>query len=39
MMYVVVVILLRKRFIKTSRSFVPSMSKMQSNKIMRSNVT
>ncbi|KAK6025674.1 hypothetical protein OSTOST_08420 [Ostertagia ostertagi] len=39
MMYVVVVILLRKRFIKTSRAFVPSMSKMQSNKIMRSNVT
>ncbi|EYC28928.1 hypothetical protein Y032_0007g3504 [Ancylostoma ceylanicum] len=38
-MYIMVALLLRKRFKTTSRSFAPSMSKIQSKKVMRSNVT
>ncbi|CAJ0594718.1 unnamed protein product [Cylicocyclus nassatus] len=39
LLYGVVVLLIRKRFKTTSRAFDPSMSKIQSKKIMRSNVT
>ncbi|WKX92431.1 hypothetical protein Q1695_010450 [Nippostrongylus brasiliensis] len=38
-MYIIVAALIRKRFKITSQSFAPSMSKIQNNKIMRSNVT
>ncbi|VDO47736.1 unnamed protein product [Haemonchus placei] len=38
-MYVVVIVLLRKRFKVTSRAFASSMSKVQRKKIMQSNVT
>ncbi|KAK5967720.1 hypothetical protein GCK32_017541 [Trichostrongylus colubriformis] len=39
LMYIVVMVVLRKRFKLTSRAFAPSMTKTQSQKIMRSNVT
>ncbi|XGW24608.1 hypothetical protein V3C99_006217 [Haemonchus contortus] len=38
-MYVVVIVLLRKRFKVTSRAFASTMSKVQRKKIMQSNVT
>ncbi|XGW24611.1 hypothetical protein V3C99_006219 [Haemonchus contortus] len=39
LMYVVVAVLVRKRFIATQKAFVPSISKIQSQKIMQSNIT
>ncbi|KAK5975423.1 hypothetical protein GCK32_020590, partial [Trichostrongylus colubriformis] len=39
LMYIVVMVVLWKRFKLASRAFVPSMTKTQSQKIMRSNVT